>query len=78
MTFLKLENIMVMEFDIKEKYYKVHRADLLPFSLRNCLSDTTSITDKEKLLEVGFANKELLAAFFLNRSIICNPCKKKY
>ena len=69
MTFLKLEDITVMEFDIKEKYYKVHRPDLLPFSLRNCLSDTTSITDKEKLLEAGFENKELLAAFFLNRSI---------
>lgn len=74
MICLKLENETVLRFDFQRNYYEVLRPELLPFTLRDSLADTTHNSD----IDVWFRNKELMASFFMNRSLSVKRENAKY
>lgn len=69
MTLLKLENETILKFDFSKNIYEILHPELLPFSLRERLVDTTKITDVSALYSTGFNNKDAIARFFRNRSL---------
>ena len=77
MTYLKLEDEIVLCFDLEKKYYKISKPELLPFSLRNRLIDTTK-TKQKNMSEIWFNNQDLISKFFYNRSLSVNRENAKY
>ena len=69
MTLLKLENETILKFDFSKNIYEILHPELLPFSLRERLVDTTKITDVSVLYSTGFYNKDAISHFFRNRSL---------
>ena len=79
-TYLKLEDTNVLKFNTAEKIYEIQNASLLPFSLRNNIVDTRSLTtknDNEKF-NILFHNQETLSYFFYNRTLSVNRENAKY
>lgn len=65
MTLLKLKDETIMEFDISEGSFLIHKPEKLPFALRDLLKDTrTPRTMKEMV-----GNYNALMNFFRNRSL---------
>ena len=77
MTYLKLENKTVLSFDITKKVYKIFEPQLLPFCLRERLTDTTKIDD-QNMSDVWFNNQEAISNFFFNRAISVKRENAKY
>ncbi|AEE17392.1 HipA family kinase [Treponema brennaborense] len=77
MTFMKLEDITVLKFDLNEKHYEILRPDLLPLTLRGSLVDTTR-TVKADMSSIWFNNQELISTFFYNRSLSVKRENAKY
>lgn len=78
MVFLKLEDTTVLRFDLEKKYYEIPCPELLPFSLRDRLTQTTGLEESEKIPEIWFNNQEALATFFYNRSLSVKRENAKY
>lgn len=74
MLFLKLEDKTVLKFDFAKNYYEISQPKLLPFTLRDALSDTTQNFD----INIWFKNKELMSSFFMNRSLSVKRENAKY
>lgn len=74
MIFLKLEDEIVLKFDFSKNYYELCRPELLPWTLRDSLADTTHNSD----INVLFKNKDLMASFFTNRSLSVKRENAKY
>ena len=77
-TLLKLENKTICKFDIEKKYYEVLHPELLPFSLRERLIDTTKLTADSDLSSIWYNNKDVLSHFFNNRSLSVKRENAKY
>ena len=77
MTYLKLEDKIILKFDFEDRYYEILRPELLPFSLRDRLVDTTRCKDKD-LSKVWFNNQDALSKFFYNRSLSVRRENAKY
>ena len=65
MSFLKLGNKTVLEFDLDEGEYSIYESDLLPFSLRDNLIDSK----KEKNARTAIKNYRALMGFFRGRAL---------
>lgn len=77
MTYLKLEDTIVMKFDLNTKEYEVINPSLLPFSLRDRIIDTKKNLQPD-MSQIWFNNQELLSNFFYNRSLSVNRENAKY
>ena len=66
MTFLKLKNTTILEFNIDTDDYYINHENLLPFSLRNSLIDSRN---KDFSLNAARNNYQMLISFLFNRSI---------
>ena len=77
MTYLKLEDETVLKFDLSQRYYEITMPNLLPFTLRDNLIDTTK-TQTQDMAEIWFRNQELLSTFFYNRSLSVKRENAKY
>ena len=78
MTLLILENETILKFDFSKNIYEILHPELLPFSLRERLVDTTEITDVSVLYSTGFYNKDAISHFFRNRSLSVMRENAKY
>jgi len=79
-TYLKLEDKPVLKFNIDQRVYEIQNYALLPFSLRNNIVDTRSLTNKSEheKFNILFHNQESLAYFFYNRSLSVKRENAKY
>lgn len=77
MTYLKLEDTTVLKFDFEKRYYEILKPELLPFSMRGRISDTTK-ANSEDLPEIWFNNQDVISKFFYNRSLSVNRENAKY
>lgn len=77
MTYLKLEDTEILKFDLEKKYYEIIRPELLPFSLRDRLIDTTEC-NKDDMSDIWFNNQDLISKFFYNRALSVNRENAKY
>ncbi|MCR4714285.1 MAG: hypothetical protein K5751_07890 [Treponemataceae bacterium] len=77
MTYLKLENKTVLKFEISNRHYEITAPELLPFPLRDTITDTTK-EKKEDMSEIWFRNQEALSNFFYNRSLSVKRENAKY
>lgn len=79
-TYLKLEDKPVLKFNIDQRVYEIQNSALLPFSLRNNIVDTRSLTNKSEheKFNILFHNQESLAYFFYNRSLSVKRENAKY
>ena len=77
MTYLNLEDTTVLKFDFEKRYYEILKPELLPFSMRGRISDTTK-ANSEDLPEIWFNNQDVISKFFYNRSLSVNRENAKY
>lgn len=65
-TYLKLQNKTVMEYDMDTGYYKVLEKGMLPFRLRGKIENVASEKENGK---IASANKDAMMDFFSNRKL---------
>ena len=70
MTYLKLQNKTILEFDLDELIFDVKEPQLLPFSLRGkFISSENLAADNKTRIKQITSNNDLLKSFFYNRSL---------
>ncbi|MBR3544319.1 MAG: hypothetical protein IKN82_11595 [Treponema sp.] len=77
MTYLKLNDTTVLEFDIAKKFYKIHNPELLPFPLRDRIIDTQNL-DLQNAYQAAFDNQTAISNFFHNRTLSVRRENAKY
>ena len=67
MTYLKLQNKTILEFDLDELIFDVKEPQLLPFSLRGkFISSENLAADNKTRIKQITSNNDLLKSFFYN------------
>lgn len=66
MSYLKLQDEIVLEFNVDSGFYKVYNNDLLPFALRDGILDTTKNEVSYRQIQQNYS---LLMDFFANRTL---------
>lgn len=78
MTLLKLENETILKFDFAKNIYEIIHPELLPFSIRERLVDTTKLSPDSDISSIWFHNKDALSHFFHSRSLSVKRENAKY
>ena len=71
LTYLKLKDTVLLEYNLEENFFHILNNNLLPFSLRDKLIDTVSVDeeDAKALSKIYINNLSCLEEFFTNRSL---------
>lgn len=83
-TYLKLQNIDIMEFSTEDGYYKIHKPDMLPLSLRGFISDT--VHDRQGITRENIGEyikkyskfTDAIGKFYAERSLSLNRENAKF
>ena len=75
--YLKLQDKVLMAFDRENAEYKVYENELLPFTLRDSIKDTTDLPEAEKY-KIAIKNSEQVNRFFSERSLSINRENAKF
>ena len=76
-TYLKLQDNILMAYDRENADYKVYENELLPFTLRDSIKDTSDMSDAEKY-KASIKNSEQINKFFSERSLSINRENAKF
>ena len=76
-TYLKLQDNILMAYDRENADYKVYENELLPFTLRDSIKDTSDMSDAEKY-KAAIKNSEQINKFFSERSLSINRENAKF
>lgn len=76
-TYLKLQDKTLLAYDRENADYKVYENNLLPFTLRDSIKDTTDLSESDKY-KAAIKNSEQLTRFFTERSLSINRENAKF
>lgn len=76
-TYLKLQDKTLLAYDRENAEYKVYENNLLPFTLRDSVKDTTGLSESDKY-KAAIKNSEQLTRFFTERSLSINRENAKF
>lgn len=75
-SYLKMQDTVVMEFNISDGYYKLFRPDLMPFIIRNSIIDTSEEKNINPMNIIKNANA--MFEFYTHRSLSINRENAKF